>query len=110
MLAKTERLTKSDFDRFFASGKRLHTPLFTLVCAPHNAFHGAVVVPKKILKSAVKRNKIRRQVYDILRRLARAQARTGVCIILLKKDAVGASYEDLSHAVSAAVGRIQNTR
>lgn len=106
MLAKRERLTKSDFDRFFASGRRSHDSLFTLIYSPSPTFHGAVVAPKKILKSAVGRNTLRRRVYDVLRRTARGGG--GVYIILLKKEAVSAKPEQLRERIAAAVGRTNN--
>lgn len=110
MLAKKERLTKSDFDRFFASGRRHHTPLFTLVYTPSADFHGAVVVPKKILKSAVKRNKVRRRMYDVLRRQSCSGGVCGVYILLMKPEGVTAPYTELKEALGTLLGRLQNRR
>ena len=54
------------------------------------------------------RNKIRRRVYDILRRYARAHTVTGVYIILVKHAALGASYEALKTSLEALIGQIHN--
>lgn len=71
MLKKKERLTKAEFDHYFKVGRRSHTPTLQLISHPHETFHGAVVVGKKVYKSAVKRNRLRRQLYDVLYKLHR---------------------------------------
>lgn len=67
MLKKKERLTRAEFDRFFSVGKRIHTPLLQIIYSPSDTFHGSVVVGKKVYKSAVDRNRLRRQLYAFLR-------------------------------------------
>lgn len=93
MLSKKERLTRIDFATFFARGKRYHSPLFQLIYTPHNTFHASVVVPKKIEKQAVKRNKIRRRAYDILRR--EKMNTVGVYILIAKKPITTTAYNGL---------------
>lgn len=95
MLKKSDRLTKKEFDRFFSSGRRLHTPLFTLVHTSQAGFNGAVVVGKKVFKRAVDRNKLRRRLYNILYRLSREQTLSGVYIILTKSPAANADFAEL---------------
>lgn len=104
MLKKHERLTKSTFDTHFQNGKRLHSGLFTLIHDKTPQFHGAVVVPKKILKSAVERNKLRRRIYDVLQRTV-AGAQGGVYIIIAKQQAVNASYQTLKEELTKLIGR-----
>lgn len=103
MLRKKERLKRADFSHFFSLGKRTHTPYFTIVFAPHTTSHGSVVVSKKIARKAVDRNKLRRRIYDILRRELRGDAPQGVYILLVKKDAVGASHGDLLQSFKKAI-------
>lgn len=110
MLSKKERLNREDFNRFFAVGKRVHTPLFTLIWAKSPQFHASVVVSKKVAKGAVTRNKIRRRIYDALRRLSREDGVKGVYIVLTKKDVVTATYTDLKATLLASVGRTVDTR
>lgn len=108
MLPKRERLGRKDFTTFFRSGRRYHNELFTLIHSPHSTFHGSVVVPNKIEKGAVKRNTLRRRVYDILRRTA---VRTsGVYIVLLKKPAVAASYTVLKESLESLLDKVNPTR
>lgn len=53
----------------YQKGKTIRTPLMSLVYAPNqrNAQRFGVVVSKKVLKSAVGRNRIRRRVYEAIR-------------------------------------------
>lgn len=107
MLPKKERLSRSEFNRFFSVGKRLHTPLFTMVYVPDSVLHASVVVPKKVSTKAVVRNKIRRQIYDIVRQ-HRSRLRTqGVFIFLVKPAVGGASYEMLKKEVVASISKTQ---
>lgn len=95
MLKKKDRLTKKEFDRFFSSGRRLHSPLFTLVHSQNESFHGAVVVGKKVFKKAVDRNRLRRRVYNIIYRLSRENKLAGVYIVLVKPIAAKATFGEL---------------
>ena len=53
----------------YQHGQTIRTPLMSLVFAPNTKHHQrfGVVVSKKVLKSAVGRNRIRRRVYEALR-------------------------------------------
>jgi len=84
MLQKAQRLTRLAFDTFFKTGKRFHSPTLTVVYTPHKAFHGSVVVGKKVAKLAVRRNTIRRRIYDQLRTVVHDTGATGVYIVLVK--------------------------
>lgn len=48
-----------------------HGSFFALRCAPHETLKVAVVVPKKIAKTAVVRNRIRRRVYAVVEQNAK---------------------------------------
>lgn len=106
MLKKKERLTKKEFDRFFSSGRRLHSPFFTLVHTKDVPFHGSVVVGKKIFKRAVSRNQLRRRLYNILYRLSREKHLEGVYIVLTRPPAAKASFEELKSAVEEITFKI----
>lgn len=83
MLAKKQRLTRAEFSNYFKAGKRLHSPVATLIVAKADDFHGAVVVSKKVSKKAVVRNKLRRRAYAQLYNACKDK-KTGVFIIVLK--------------------------
>ncbi|OGG41462.1 ribonuclease P protein component [Candidatus Kaiserbacteria bacterium RIFCSPHIGHO2_01_FULL_46_22] len=110
MLNKKERLTKKEFDRFFSSGRRFHSPLFTLIHSQETSFHGAVVVGKKVFKRAVDRNRLRRRLYNILYRLSRESEQSGVYIILTKPQAGMVSFDELKKALESLVTQSLKTR
>ena len=68
---KKKRLTHREFDEVFKNGTRIHSPLLTFISSAGLAtdLEGkyAVVVSKKMVKSAVNRNRLRRQAYGALR-------------------------------------------
>lgn len=103
MLKKKERLTKKEFDRFFSSGKRAHSPLLTLIHSSNSEFHGAVVVGKKVFKKAVDRNRLRRRLYNILYRLSLENNLQGVYIILTKPVSGGASFSQLKEQLQKLI-------
>jgi len=84
MLKKSQRLTHSQFDEYFKSGKRFHFPHCTVVYTPHDSLQVAIVVGKKVSKLAVRRNTIRRRLYSVLRNELLQDAVTGVFIVLVK--------------------------
>ena len=100
MLSRKERLSREEFNRFFSLGKRVHSEAFTLVYSPHNKFHASVVVSKKIAQHAVKRNKMRRRIYDILRNYHKLHKNTGVYIFLTKNGIQTKKYIELKNEVT----------
>lgn len=70
MLAKKYRFHSRGGVRYvYQKGKTIRTPSLSLVFAPNTRGYQrfAVVVSKKVLKSAVGRNRIRRRVYEAIR-------------------------------------------
>lgn len=108
MLKKTERLTKKEFDRFFASGRRYHNAMLSLVYSPAPEFHGAVVVGKKIYKKAVDRNRLRRRLYNIIYRMSREKNLKGVYIVLTKAPAKEVNFSVLRTALEDIVTLTNN--
>lgn len=53
----------------YQAGKTIRTPSISLVYAPNRRHHQrfGVVISKKVLKSAVGRNRIRRRIYEAIR-------------------------------------------
>ncbi len=94
MLKRAERLTRHDFGRV-AMGRTTHTPLFTVRLLP---IYGAavaskkfsVVVSKKVAKTAVARNALRRKVYAAINECGPLSVHG---ILYMKPEAVSASYE-----------------
>lgn len=70
MLPKKNRLQKKkDFERIFAQGKGFRQDLLFLKAVKNDLgiLRFGIVVSKKISKSAVKRNKIKRRLREIIR-------------------------------------------
>ncbi len=70
MLSKRYRFHSRGGIRYtYQKGKTLRSPSLSLVFAPNERGHQrfAVVVSKKVLKSAVGRNRIRRRVFEAIR-------------------------------------------
>ncbi len=106
MLPKKERLSREEFNRFFSVGKRFQTPSLQVVYAPHTTFHASVVVGKKVAKGAVLRNKIRRRIYDIVRRHKSMYQDKGVFIFFTKAGIEKKSYAQLKEDVETVLGTI----
>ncbi len=105
MLPKKERLTRAEFNRFFGLGRRKHSPSFQVVYYPYEALHVSVVVSKKIAKTAVLRNKIRRRIYDIVRLYRKEFGLTGVYIFLAKAEAIPMKYDALKSAITTFLNK-----
>jgi ribonuclease P protein component len=72
MLAKSHRFHGSRvLRRVYAQGQTVRGPLFSVRYAPSNrdSYRVAVVVSRKVHKSAVGRNRMRRRVYGAIRQL-----------------------------------------
>lgn len=70
MLQKKYRFHSRGGIRYtYQKGKTLRTPSLSLVFAPNTHHHQrfAVVVSKKVLKSAVDRNRVRRRLFEAIR-------------------------------------------
>lgn len=70
MVPKTNRINREDFEKVMKKGGFLNSTFFSLrfLKNPLNTTHFGVVVSKKVSKTAVSRNKIRRRAYSILRK------------------------------------------
>lgn len=95
MLKQTERLNRLDFSKFFKRGKRWHFPHLTIIYHDYPTLHASVVVSKKVAKTAVRRNKIRRRIYARLHNILKAKNKTGVFIIITKP-----SYDTLQRTAA----------
>jgi len=87
MLAKKARLSRKEFDHFFAVGKRLHSPLFQVIYKESAASHGSAVVGKKVAKRAVDRNTLRRRMYGILYPYLKSAQTPRTVIVIAKAGA-----------------------
>ncbi|MEZ4200464.1 MAG: ribonuclease P protein component [Candidatus Paceibacterota bacterium] len=108
MLPKKKRLNTEDFNRFFASGKRYHSPSLQIIHTPHHSFHGAVVVGKKVSKKAVTRNTLRRRLYNHLYYFCKLHDCSGVFIVLTKSSAVSVLAQQLQAELTGLLTKIES--
>ena len=66
MLPKSLRLSRQDFLAVKSGGKSLSLPHFSVLYSPHTPNRVAIVTSTKLSKSAVIRNRLRRQIYSCI--------------------------------------------
>lgn len=109
MLKKSNRLKKADFDFVFKNGKRNHFPHLTVIYAPGDDLHASVVVGKKVAKSAVKRNLLRRRIYAQVHRQLVKNNVTGVFIILTKPSFATLPRKTANDFVVESIAAVQKS-
>jgi len=67
MLPKSERLDTKRFDEIIASGRNINAGGFYFKALNNDSSRFAVVVPKKVLKSAIKRHLLKRKIYRFIK-------------------------------------------
>jgi len=82
MFKKVNRLTTKEFSEFYKSGKKAHSKHLTFVFKEFDTLKVAVVVGKKVAKSAVRRNVLKRRALASLKSII--ENKTGIFIIILK--------------------------
>lgn len=101
MLKKKNRVDKAVFKDILQKGFRFYSQNVSLrtTRAVNSRFKFAVSVSKKELKTAVKRNLLRRRVYSILREL-KTKIKTPLnSVFFLKKEAIELPYSKLKDEV-----------
>ncbi len=106
MLKRSNRLSRAQFQEFGRRGKRVQTTAASLTFVPHPTFHGAVVVSKKVSKSAVRRNRLRRQVYAELVTLKKS-GNTGVFVCVLRPEVEKMTSVEFRGAIKNLIERTQ---
>lgn len=104
MFKKRERLNRSEFSHYFEIGLRKHSKYLTFIILPSPTRKVAVVVGKKVAKSAVKRNTIRRRVYAVLRK--QLQNYHGVFIVLVKPSLAALPRKAAELEVITAIAQV----
>jgi ribonuclease P protein component len=107
MFKKANRLTTKEFSHFFATGKRHHFPHLTVIMTKHNTLKVAVVVGKKVVKSAAKRNLLKRRV---LAELVKGDLPPAVYIVLLKPTFATLSRKTANQAVVSAIALLAKSK
>ncbi|MEK7538715.1 MAG: ribonuclease P protein component [Patescibacteria group bacterium] len=91
MLSKKNRISRKDFPASNVRGFRVFSPLFSLVVyTKSEGVHIAVVTSKKISKSAVVRNTLRRRLYALLEPQIK-NLRSATVVVYPKQEALSSS-------------------
>ncbi|MAF13500.1 MAG: ribonuclease P protein component [Parcubacteria group bacterium] len=106
MLPASKRLTKDkDIKRVNKAGQSYFSPLFKLkyLANDKSLSRFTVVVSNKVSKKAVLRNRLRRQLREIIR-LNLKKIKSGHDIIVsVKSQSLGKTYQDLENSLNLAL-------
>ena len=95
MIPKKSRITRENFEKVMKKGGLLNSSLFSLrfLQNPYKTTHFSVVVSKKVAKTAVSRNKLRRWGYSVLKKETDVLKKPYFIIFFEKKGAETAAFE-----------------
>ena len=109
MLSKRYRFhSRGGVKYTYKNGKTVRTKNLSLVYAENSRHHQrfAVVVSKKVLKSAVGRNRIRRRVYEAIRaELPKYKIHNDCIFIVYSKDYAHISFSEIREAVHSLLSQ-----
>lgn len=104
MLAKRYRFhSRGGVNFTYKNGKTIRTPKISLVFAKNSRNHQrfAVVISKKVIKSAVGRNRVRRRVYEAIRlNLPEFKDKKDCIFVIYSKTIKEMSFEELKDLIS----------
>jgi ribonuclease P protein component len=109
MLPKKYRLPKREFKEIFKSGKRIHSPYFTIVYKKDLKLENpqiAVVVGLKVDKRATRRNKVKRRIKTILKDKLEDIPHNIKVIITTKNPVVNLKFENLHKILSIKLDQL----
>ena len=114
MLAKKHRFYGQGAIRYInRKGTQVRASMFTIKYAPNkrpNGFRVAVVVSKKVTKSAPKRNRIRRRIFEIVRKSATDYVKGSDVVIIVFNDKIAQlPHDELSEAVLEVLSQIETS-
>ncbi len=111
MLPKQHRLSRKDFSVVFPQTKRFHSDIITLHYLPSLLpYRMSVVVGKKVSASAVVRNRIRRQLYALLRQNMQNTPVTGDYIWIVKPSIKSEKREHLEGVICQLLAQTKEKR
>ncbi len=106
MLKQEYRLAKrSDIERVFKRGKSFFVGNLSIRVSKNElqTTRFAIVVSTKVSKKAVRRNKLKRRIREVLRTEVIKRMQHGYdCVIVTQKGSIDKSYEDLAKLVVGA--------
>ena len=102
MLPKSLRLSRPDFLQTKKFGQSLSFSHFSIIYIPHVPGRAAIVTSSKLSKSAVIRNRLRRQIYSAI-------PKSELDIIIFPKPSMlKLSHEEISIALNSLVSKLSH--
>jgi ribonuclease P protein component len=93
MLSKANRLSAKEFNLVVKTGREVYSPIFTIKYVPASDFKFSPSAPKKIFKTAVSRNRVRRRIYAAVRKIiSKKNIKPNMIVLIVKKD-----IKDIDH-------------
>lgn len=77
-------MSTREFEEVFKVGKRTHFPHLMVITAPADTRAVSAVVGKKVARSAVRRNTLRRRIYAVLKDVLEKNRYTDALIVITK--------------------------
>lgn len=106
MLPKSRRISQAQAKEVFTRGRSSHSPSFTVkTVGTQGDTRFAISISKKVLPSAVDRNRLRRRIYSAIAKLI-PNIRKGFLVgFLVKSEARNMSFADLSVETESSLRR-----
>lgn len=111
MIRKESRIKREKFEKVMKKGELISSHLFSFrierksLDLSHNSAEStsnfSVVVSKKVAKTSVSRNLLRRRVYEILRNIEKRLKNPCKIIVFAKKDSEVATFKALESEITA---------
>lgn len=106
MISKQNRISRQDFEIIMKKGGLVSSPFFNcrFIKNPENissaSWRISVVISKKVAKTAVLRNKIRRRAYSVLKNSTKNPSpASGYIILFAKKGVEKATFSETKEAI-----------
>lgn len=102
MLSRLHKIPKASFQKVYTQGKKSFSPLFRIIqLHDQNEARFAVVIAKKVIRGAVRRNREKRRIYTAL--WHHTKHLSGSIIIILNKDTRELSLSALEEALQKSL-------
>jgi ribonuclease P protein component len=108
MFKKSSRIEKKDVIKVIKEGVAYHSPSFLLKVLknPLKTTLFAVIVSKKVAKTAVSRNRNKRRVREIMKKQAKNIPQGCFYIIMLKKDLNKSLFQDIEKETNELLAQV----
>lgn len=108
MLPKKRRLTKNRVDMIFKDGKTVHGHLLYLKYQTGGTppSRVSVVVPKKNIKAAVDRNRMRRRIYGAVEKVIDVLPPNSHVVVVATNDVRSVGFDDLISEVKTLFKKV----